>query len=83
MTIGKSFTDIDAPGGKPDEEADWPTGEDEEDDEKDERSKAEDRDDYLDDQAREESVKGSGRPDPSRASEAERYSYQPWQKMKP
>ncbi|HEK1011711.1 TPA: hypothetical protein SMP92_005037 [Pseudomonas putida] len=83
MTIGKSFTDIDAPGGKPDEEADWPTGEDEEGSEEGEGSNAQDRDDHGDEQARKESVKGSGRPDPSRASESERYSYQPWQKMKP
>ncbi|UTL83134.1 hypothetical protein [Pseudomonas putida] len=83
MTTGKRFTDNDAPGAKPHEDADWPTGEDDEDSEQDERSKAQDRGDYVDEQVRKESERGSGRPDPSRASEAERYSYQPWQKMKP
>lgn len=83
MTTGKRFTDNDAPGAKPHEDADWPTGEDDEDSEQDECSKAQDRDDSVDEQVRKESERGSGRPDPSRASEAERYSYQPWQKMKP
>ncbi|HDS1818120.1 TPA: hypothetical protein QEM96_002776 [Pseudomonas putida] len=83
MTTGKSFTDIDAPVVPPGQDEDWPTGKDEDDIEDEKRARPEDRDDYLDDQAPRESEKGSGRPDPSRASAAERYSYQPKQKIKP
>lgn len=83
MTTGKRFTDNDAPGAKPHEDADWPTGEDDEDSEQDEHSKAQASDDHRDKKAPTEGERGSGRPDPSRASEAERYSYQPWQKIKP
>ncbi|MBA6115184.1 hypothetical protein JET76_00410 [Pseudomonas putida] len=81
MTTGKSFTEIEPPVAKPGEDEDWPTGED--DSEEDQRPQAEDRDDHVDDTLSRESERGSGHPDPSRASEAERYSYQPWQKMRP
>ena len=82
MTTGKRVTDIDAPGVEPGRDEDWPTGKDEDDSEDEKRARPEDRDDYLDESPR-ESEKGSGRPDPSRASAAERYSYQPQQKIRP
>ncbi|MFJ3076571.1 MULTISPECIES: hypothetical protein [Pseudomonas] len=88
MTIGKSFSDIDLPGpAAADDDDDWPSGQDddesEEEGEQDQGAKPLDPDDYVDQSVLKESERGSGHPDPSRASEAERYSYQPWQKMKP
>ncbi|BBH46069.1 hypothetical protein [Pseudomonas sp. KU43P] len=89
MNTGKSVSDIDAPRPEAADGDDWPTGQD--DDESEEEEEGEqvkgaqpiDPDDVVDQSALKESERGSGHPDPSRASEAERYSYQPWQKMKP
>ncbi|ATP50860.1 hypothetical protein PPUJ20066_45330 [Pseudomonas putida] len=68
MTTGKRFTEADAPAVEPGHGEDWPTGKDEDDTEA---------------QTPTESQRGSGHPDPSRASAAERYSYQPKQKIRP
>lgn len=79
MSTGKGYSDVDIPGATPPDDDDWPTGDDELEDEE----EVQERDDPVDEDVHKQSERGSGHPDPSRASEAERYSYQPWQKMRP